>query len=413
MQNNNTGFNVFSSLSNRNYRYLWFATLFSMSGQWIQEITLGWLVWEMSHSAMVVGITTGLRTIPYLFMGPLSGVIADRIDRRRILIFVQVGMATVAILFAVVVAMEWVRVWHAMLFSFVTGCGFSMCMPVMQALVANTVAREGLGNAIALSAMAFNVSRVVGPALAGVLIVTTGAGGNFLLQAILFMFVVGTIFLMKTPFRDTGSGVQVSLFKSLHQGVQYVWNEKPLLSLIILSFVPAFCVIPITSIMPAFTGTVLQADAHVYGYIMASFGIGGLLATLFMASSSNNARGGWLGILSLGCTTSLVILLSLAELSWVACLFFASVGFSMILFRVNNNTLVQMLSPDSLRGRITAIYQMDRVVTPLASFALGLIADIYSAPAAMAIAGSVGLLSVILLFSFFRPIRDLCNNLHI
>ena len=163
MHFNITAFNLFSSLRNRNYRFLWFATLFNQSGQWIQMTTLGWLVWKLSESAMLVGVTTGLRVIPFLFMGPITGVIADRIDRRRILMLVQITMAVMAILFTFVVATGGVRVWHAMLFSFVMGCGFTMCGPVMQALVANTVPREGMGNAIALTAMAFNVSRVVGP----------------------------------------------------------------------------------------------------------------------------------------------------------------------------------------------------------------------------------------------------------
>ena len=411
MTNNHTHFALFS-LSNRNYRNLWLATLCNTSGQWIQQITLSWLVWELSKSAMIVGITTGLRTIPYLFIGPVSGVIADRIDRRRILITAQTAMATIAILFALVVAMDWIRVWHAMLFSFIMGCGFSMCQPVMQALVANTVPRKDLGNAIALSAMAQNVSRVVGPALGGILIVSLGAAGNFLLQAVLFIGVVAAVFAIKTPFRDAAPGVHASIFKSLQEGVKYIWNEKALLSLITLSFIPSFFVVPITHIIPAFTGMVLKADATTYGYLMAAYGIGGLLATLFMAASSVNVRGGWLGILSLGCGTLLIFLLSLSKVPWTACLLFTAAGFSMIMFRINNNTLVQILTPDSLRGRITAIYQMDHALTPLASFILGAMADLFSVPTAMKLASMGGLFTLILLFTCVRAVRNL-RSLHI
>ena len=199
------------------------------------------------------------------------------------------------------------------------------------------------------------------------------------------------------------------MLKSLHEVINYIWNEKKLLSLIILSYIPAFFVIPITHIMPAFTGEVLHADANVYGYLMSSFGVGGLLATLYMASFSVTVRGGWLGLLSVGFATVMIILLSQSKSPWVALLLYASVGFVTVLFRVNNNTLVQMLSPDSLRGRITSIYQMDQAFTFLASTALGGIADVFSVPTAMAVSGCMGLLFLILLFSFVRPMRNLRN----
>ena len=130
-QKRKKGFDTFSSLRNKDYCYLWIGILFNKGGQWMQQVTLGWLVWELSGSAMMVGITAGLRSLPFIFMGPLGGVVADRVDRRRLLMTVQIIMATVAVIFAVAVALDWVRVWHAMLFSFIMGCGFSMNMPVV------------------------------------------------------------------------------------------------------------------------------------------------------------------------------------------------------------------------------------------------------------------------------------------
>ena len=405
-------FDTFSSLRYGDYRYLWIGILFNMGGQWIQQVTLGWLVWELSGSAMMVGITAGLRSLPFIFMGPLGGVVADRVDRRRLLMTVQIVMAAVAVLFAVVVALDWVRVWHALLFSFVMGCGFAMTMPVRQALIANTVPRDELGNAIALSAMAGNASRVIGPALGGVLIVAFGAAGNFLLQAGLFLCMVATIIPMKTPFRDATFRMKTSAFRSLKEGIKYVWGDKTLFGLMILSFIPSLFVIPIVHLLPVFTDAALHAKANIYGYLVASFGIGGLLATLVLASFGKIIRSGLLGIIALTCATFFVIPLSQSSLPWVAYLLLSSIGFSMMMFRVNNNTLVQMLSPDQLRGRVMSIYQMDHALMPLASSVLGVIADVFSAPAAMATSGIIGLVSIILLMGSVKEIRDL-RSVHI
>jgi MFS family permease len=406
-QKRKKSFDTFSSLRNKDYCYLWTGSLFNKGGQWIQQVTLGWLVWELSGSAMMVGITAGLRSLPFILMGPLGGVVADRVDRRRLLMTVQIVIAAVAVLFAIVVALDWVRVWHAMLFSFIMGCGFAMNMPVRQALIANTVPREELGNAIALNAMAGNASRVIGPALGGVLIVAFGAAGNFLLQAGLFLCMVATIIPMKTPFRDDTSVMKTSVLRSLKEGIQYVWVDKTLFGLMILSFIPSLFVMPIVHILPVFTDTVLHAKANIYGYLVASFGVGGLLATLMLASFGTIIRSGWLGIIAITCATLFVIPLSQSSLPWVAFLLLAAIGFLMMMFRVNNNTLVQMLSPDQLRGRVMSIYHIDLALMPLASSVLGIIADVFSTPTAMATSGIIGLASIILLIGSVKEIRDL------
>ena len=236
--------NTFSSLRNTDYRYLWIGNFFNMAGFWIQMVTVGWLVWELSGSATLVGITGGLCSVPFIVMGPLGGVLADRLDRRRLLMTTQTIMAVIALLFAMLVALHWVRVWHAMVFSFLMGCGFNLNMPVRQSLVANTVPRNDLGNAIALNAMAMNATRVVGPAVGGILIVAFGAAGNFLLQAALYLCMVAIIFPMRVPYRDTASASDASALRNLQEGVQYVWGNKTLFGLVMLSFIPALFVMP-------------------------------------------------------------------------------------------------------------------------------------------------------------------------
>jgi len=405
-------FVTYSVLQNRNYLYLWIGNFFTMGGHWIQQVTLGWLVWELSGSAMMVGMVSGLRSLPFLFMGPFGGVVADRVDRRRLLMTVQIVMAAMAALFAVDVALDWVRVWHAAMFSFVMGCGFAMNMPVRQALIANTVPNEELGDAIVLSAVAATASRVIGPALGGVLIVIIGAAGNFLLQAGLFLCMVVIVIPMKTPFRDTTFIMKTSVFRSLKEGIQYVWGDKTLFGLVTLSFIPSIFVVPIVHLLPVFTDSVLHAEANIYGYLVTSYGVGGLLATLMLASFGRTVRSGWVGIIAVTCATIFVIPLSQSSLPWVAFLLLSFIGFSMMVFRVNNNTLVQMLSPDQLRGRIMAIYQMDHAIMPLTASILGIMADVFTTSAAMASSGIIGLVSIIVLMGSVKGIRDL-RRVHI
>jgi MFS family permease len=406
-QERRKGLHPFSSLHNTDYRYLWIGNFFNMVGFWIQMVTVGWLVWELSGSATMVGITGGLRSFPFIVMGPLGGVLADRLDRRRLLMMTQMIMAVIALLFAVLVALHWVRVWHAMAFSFLMGCGFNVNQPVRQSLVANTVPRNELGNAIALNAMAMNATRVVGPAVGGVLIVAFGAAGNFLLQAALYLCMVAIIFPMRVPYRDTASASDASVLRNLQEGLQYVWGDKTLFGLMILGIIPALFVMPVFQILPAFTDHVLHAQANVYGYLMAASGLGGLLGAFTMASFGGITRNGWLGIIALSVATFFVILFSQSSRLWTAFVLFPLIAFAMMIFRVNNNTLVQTLAPDELRGRVMAFYQIDQALAPLGSAVLGACADVFSITAAIAGSGILGLVVMFMVMASVKQMRDL------
>ncbi len=401
------GISTFASLRHTDYLYLWVGNLFNTAGMWIQQVTVGWLVWKLSGSATMVGVASSLRFLPFLFMGPLGGVAADRMDRRRLLMMTQVLMAAAAVLFAVVVAMDWVRVWHAMLFSLVMGCGVAMNAPVRQSLIANTVPREELGNAVALHATAINATRVIGPAVGGMLIVALGMAGNFLLQAGLYICTVAIIFPMKVPYRDTLSASEESALRSLKEGIRYIWDDKTLFGLMMLSFIPALFVMPILQIMPAFTEEVLHAQANIYGYLITSYGVGALLATLTMASFGSMIRSGSLGIAALLASAVFVIFFSQSTWLWAAYILLAAMGFSVLIFRVNNNTLVQTLVPDALRGRVMSLYQIDHALMPLSSSALGVCADVFSVPTSMAVSGVLCLVVTGGLMAGVKQIRDL------
>jgi MFS family permease len=294
-----------------------------------------------------------------------------------------------------------------MVFSFVMGCGFTMNAPVRQSLIANTVPIKDLGNAIALNATAGNAGHIIGPAVGGVLIVALGVANNFLLQAALYLCMVAVIFPMKVPYRDTTSVRKASAFSSLKEGMRYVWDNKTMFSLIMLSFIPSLFLMPILQIMPAFTEEVLHAKADIYGYLITSFGVGALLATLTMAAFGKRIRSGWLGLVVLLSGAVFAVILSQSDQPWVAFLSLTVLGFSIMIFKVNNNTLVQTFAPDALRGRVMSIYNMDHVLEPLAYFVLGVCADLFSAPSAMAATGIICLVVMGVLMVGVKPVRDL------
>ncbi|MDP3064077.1 MAG: MFS transporter [Chloroflexota bacterium] len=404
-----SGLGTFASLRNLDYRYLWIGNLFNTAGQWIQQITVGWLVWELSHSPLLVGLVGGLRALPFLFMGPLGGVLADRVDRRRMLMTTQTLLAAVAVAFAVVVALGWVQVWHALVFTFITGCGFAVNQPVRQSLIANTVPRKDLGNAIALSAMAANSTRMIGPAVGGVLIVAFGPAGNFLIQAGLFLCMVAIIFPMKVRYRDAVTSGSASAMRNLKDGFTYVWGNRTLFGLMMLSFVPALFVTPFIQMLPVFTEEVFHSKANVYGYLVSAFGVGGLLATLTLASFSSSIRSGLLGIVALVASSIIVILFALSSHLPLSLLLLVALGASQMTFRVNNNTLVQTMAPDELRGRVMSIYHLEHGFMPLASFILGLSAELFSAPSAVAVSGMLSLAVIAALMLGIKRMRDVSN----
>ena len=172
-------FNTFRSLRHRNYRLLWIGTLFSSSGQWIQQAALGWLTYDMTGSAALLGAVNGARSLPLLFLGPVGGVAADRFDKKRLMLTTPAFMVIISIAFATLIVTGLIEVWHIFVFTLLSGVGWAFNMPVRQSIVPNLVPREDMMNAMALNSAAFNVTRIGGPAIAGLMIAKIGPGENF------------------------------------------------------------------------------------------------------------------------------------------------------------------------------------------------------------------------------------------
>jgi MFS family permease len=398
---------TFSSLRNRDYRFLWTGNLFNNGANWLQQLTVGWLVWDLSQSPFLVGTVGGFRAVPFLVIGPWAGVLADRVDRRKLVLLSQTLLAASASLFALLVASGQVQVWHAFAYITVSGIAHSILQPVRSALVANTVPRQDLPNAYALHAMSITASRFVWPAIGGVLVAAFGFTVNFFMESALYIVLALLIIPMRTPYREHHPARHSSALTDLKEGLRYVWKDKPILQLIVMSFVPNFFVQPTIHLLPVFAGAVLNRGPEIFGTLLSINGIAGFTATLIIASFGYILKKGTASLASLTIASIGAIMLGLSHWLPLSLLAVAFIGFGQTTFRTSNGTLVQTIAPDALRGRVQSIYHFDHGFTPLASFIIGLFAEFYTAPVAITVVGMVSLALSIYFLLAFRRIRQL------
>lgn len=394
---------TFSSLRHRDFRFLWASTFLFSSGNWIQQITLSWLIFDRTGNPFFVGAINGARSVPFLFAGPISGVLADRMDRRKLLMMNQTWLAAVVLVFAVLVSTGKVQTWHMFAFSFLSGTGFAINNPLRQTLTANVVPHEELGNAIALNSAAFNVNRVLGPALGGVLIAAFGPGTNFFIQASSYMLVALMVIPMHIQRQDLSSAGRTSALGALGEGLAYVKRQQTILALIIIATVPAFFVMPFTTgLMAVYAKDVVHTDAKGLGYLLAVFGAGGFAGALTLASFESRRRLGPLQVVA-GVSAGLALFaVSRSRTLGLALPFLAAEGASQLLFSAINTTHLQTLIPDSMRGRVMSIYMVNVGLAPLGALVAGALADFYGADTAMLAGGLITVGLMLLTTSIFR-----------
>ena len=365
---------------------------------------MGWLAFEMTDSPLKVGVVMGIRSFPLLF-SPLSGVLADRFDRRLILMINQAALAAVALGFAAMVVADVVQEWHLYAFSFLSGIAWSTNNPVRQVLVGNSVPREEMMNAIALNSVAFNIMRMVGPAVAGLLIVFSGAGINFMIQGLMY---VG-VFIVLIPFRPDyvsprPKGDRQSAMGDLVEGFRYVASQRLTLLTMTLTLVPTLAMSSfIMTQMPVYAATELgDPEGGTLGVLFGFMGMGGFLGTLFVARFCRIQRKGVLVLVSVaGAGVSMLVLSQVDALWQASVLLVAQQAFFMVIM-TTNNTIIQSTTPDYMRGRVMGVYMLDIGMQPLGGVVAGLLATWYGVPIAWVV-GSVTGIGVVLLIALLAP----------
>ena len=396
-----------------NYRLLWCGNFFANSAQWLQLLSVGWLVRDLAEGSTVAGLLVvtvgGINTLPGLVFGPWGGVLSDRFDRRRLVIILQLVMAALAFAFALLVLSGRVAVWHAYLYVILAGVCHSVSQPMRQALIAATVPREMLGNALATNVLTITGTRIFGPFIGGILIFTLGFFWNFTMEAGLYLANVLMLWPMRTPYYRPGDARQRgNALANMVEGLRYVWSgERALFQMMLLSAIPNIILHPAWFLFPVFTTEVLRRDADVGGYLLAVTGVGGFLAALFMASFGFVFGKGKV-VLGAAVASSLTCIL-FAYSHWMALAFLviALMAFSQAVFRTTRGTLIQTIAPDRLRGRLTSLQSFDRGFLVVASLAVGALSDATDPATAIAIVGAVGLALALVCVATLRRVRRL------
>jgi MFS transporter, DHA1 family, staphyloferrin A biosynthesis exporter len=397
---------TFDSLRYRDYRLLWFGTLFSSSGQWIQQVSLGWLTYALTGSPFLLGAVNGLRSVPLLILGPFGGVAADRLERRRLMLATQLFLMAITAIFATIVFTGHAHIWNIALFTLLTGVAWAFNMPVRQSVVPNLVPREALMNAMALNSAGFNVTRIVGPSLAGLIIATIGIAGNFSLQAFAYLGVAAMVWQMRVP-AHAHTAPTVSIRANLAEGARYVWHHPTLRAQMTLALVPVVIALPYISLMPIFAKDVLHLGPAGFGLLMAAPGLGAVVGTLTIATLGNIERKGALlfgALVALGIT--LVLLAQSRSLPLTLVLLVLLGGFQMT-YMTTNQTLLQLATPDAFRGRVMGIYMLNQGLLPLGSLVAGTLADVWSAPLAVTAMGGTVLVLAAVAFVRMPAMRTL------
>jgi MFS family permease len=400
-------FHTFASLRHLDYRYLWTGTLMMSAGQWIQQVTVGWLLYDLTGNSMLLGALNGLRALPFLVTGPMAGVAADRMDRRKLLLQTQWVLIITAVLMGILVASPFLHVWHIFVFTLITGVAWTITEPVRMSMIPAVVPKEDIANAVALNSGGFNLMKVIGPALGGGLIAWFGPAENFFLQAIAYAGVLAMIYWMHIP-PHRAEATNRSAVANLKEGFAYVWSTPAVLALMTLAYVPRIFAVPYQILMPVFQKDVLNVGPEGLGLLMAAPGLGAVIAVLTMASlGSRIKRQGLLLVASIVVLGGFLILFS--QITWFPLALFALVlvGIFQMFFLASTATILQMIVPDELRGRVLSLYMLDRGFMPLGAMFAGTTAHFIGAPLTVAAMGAIVILLTLMVAWLIPAIRKL------
>lgn len=374
------------ALTHRDFRVLWSGACVSTIGTWMQKVAQSWLVLTITGSAFYLGLDQFLGEVPILLFTLIGGVVADRHNRRRMLLTSQYVQMACAFVLMAIVYFDVVEIWHILALSFISGTAQAFGGPAFQSLIPDLVPRDHLPNAIALNSIQFNLARVIGPLVAGVAMAAFGAAICFGLNGLSFLFVIvalGMLRVVHVPRART-----TRMVDELRGGVRYVRDEQRLVRLTSLAFVQTFLGLPLLTFLPLFAQNIFKQGVAQYSEMMAFSGAGavvGALVVAWMGKFAHMGRALLTGQIVFG---ALLVAFSFSRVLWVSHILLFAAGATLIVVFSLLTSLVQLIAPNELRGRVVSIYMVAfRGGSPLGSLAAGYAASLWSAPAVLAVNG--------------------------
>ena len=388
---------TFRALRNRNYRLFFSGQCVSVTGTWIQQVALNWLVYSLTNSALAMGIIMFAGSIPSLFLSPLAGVMVDRVNKYHVLIMLQFFFMIEALLIAILTLTGVIQIWHIVLLSISIGVTNAFDMPLRQAFVVQLIDKnEDLGNAISLNTSSLNLALLIGPAIAGALIAAFGEGVCFLINALSYLAVIAALFAMNIKALPIHEANGTNIFQEFREGFKYVSNSFTLRNIIMYLATVSLVGMSYIVLMPIFAKGILNGGAQTLGFLLSAVGVGALFGALYLAGKKS--------VLSLGkwiCAASVILGFGLIGLAfvhkvWLALVLLFYIGFGMVVIIASCNTLVQYLVADDKRGRVMSLYTMAFMgTTPIGSLCGGAIANEIGVPHTFLLAGLIMIIGAI------------------
>lgn len=397
--------NIFKAFEYPEFRSMWIGACTSSIGTWMQNLAQSWLVYELTKSAWYLGLDAFLGQIPIFLFSMLGGVVADRADRRKVLVVSQLVQMSCAILMAVLTYWNVIAVWHVLLLSFTVGTAQAFGGPAYQAMIPTLVKREDLQNAIAMNSIQFNTARVIGPTIGGVTLNKLGPTWCFGLNALSFLAVIFT--LLRVAPRPPATSAKEPVIESIKVGLRFIRDHAVMGALVVLAFLMTFLGIPLMTFLPVFAERVFHLGKDAYSTMLIVSGVGSVAGGIFVAATSHVNRKGALSLGSLAALGLLIFGFAVSPNFIVANIMLFFGGATLIACFGLVSSLVQSLTEDSMRGRVMSVYNVAfRGGMPFGAFAAGRLIESYSAPVVMA---GTGLLLTMLTGVFFLTQRKIAR----
>jgi MFS family permease len=390
------------ALQHRNFQLFFSGQMISLVGTWMQTVALAWLIYRLTGSALLLGAEGFARQIPVFLIAPIGGTIADRHNRYRVVIATQTLSMVLAFILAALTLLHLIKIWEIFVLSGLLGVLNAFDIPARQAFIVEMVGKEDLMNAIALNSSMFNGARVVGPAVAGILVASIGEGWCFFANAVSFIAVIIGLLMMRIEPRQI-AGATHSAVRQIAEGMKWVYHTLPVRALLTLLGLLSLLGMPYSVLMPIFADRILHGGARGLGILMGASGVGALLGAVTLTlKKSLRGLGTWIAISAAGFGIALV-LFAYTRIFWLSAGLLIPVGFFIMIEMASSNTLIQSMVPDQLRGRVMSIYSMMFMgMAPIGALLSGAVAHVMGAPATVAMGGVLCLVAAVG-FSLFLP----------
>ena len=390
----------------RNFRLFYAGQAISLIGTWIQQIALSWLVYRTTGSGFLLGLVTFCSQIPMLIFVPLAGLLSDRYDRRKLMIAAYALAAVQASTLGLLTLSGTIRMWQILLLGFLYGVIMAFETPARQSLISQMVgSRDDLPNAIALNSVLMNSGRLIGPSIAGLLLVFISEGWCFLINSVSFVAIITCAIMMRLPPKQT-SVAHRSLLHDLGVAARYAWHMRPIRLFLLLVALISLTASPYTVLMPIFARDVFGGDAHTLGFLVGSAGLGAVIGTAFLTTRPNVFELSKLVPFTSATAGVALMLVGLSETYWLSLVFMACLGFGIIVTAASVNMMLQTIVDEDKRGRIISFYAMAFLgMAPVGGLIAGSLAGQLGAPATAMINGACCLLGALAFMRSLPGIR--------